>query len=524
MARRESSRRRRRRRAVIRNRIILAVLIVILIALCGTLVYVLMNGNGDGRSQTKDAVENQTGESVGTDGQVQTTDPAEITEPATAGESTNTPVEELPDTFETAPDWGEPDVASTGNTVLDEANVMAAMYDYDGAIELLQGQSDYAAHQEYADAVAGYEAEKAKLVKWSDNTKIPHVFFHSLVVDPTAAFSSYKADEYNQVMTTIDEFCKIIQSMYDKGYVLVGLHDIAEIQIQEDGTEKMVQKEILLPEGKKPFVLSVDDVSYYEYMTGTGFASRLVIGGDGKVTNEMDVYDENGNVTDTYTGSFDVLPILEDFIAVHPDFSYRGAKGIIALTGYNGILGYRTSDISYGPGNTTYPSAHLWDNENIEADKQTAKTVAEAIKAQGWEFASHSWGHYGMQTMEEEHFMRDTDWWEAEVEPLIGETDILIFPLGEDIGSWRAYNDPQQLAVTPTRYAKLKEVGFDYFCNVDGSVEAWVQFGSDYMRQGRRNLDGTRMWEAIQGTDRLSDLFDAAEVFDPLRPTPVPGA
>ena len=83
----------------------------------------------------------------------------------------------------------------------------------------------------------------------------------------------------NQVMTTIDEFCKIIQSMYDKGYVLVGLHDIAEMQIQEDGTEKMVQKEILLPEGKTPFVLSVDDVSYYEYMTGTGFASRLVIGG-----------------------------------------------------------------------------------------------------------------------------------------------------------------------------------------------------------------------------------------------------
>ena len=149
--------------------------------------------------------------------------------------------------------------------------------------------------------------------------------------------------------------------------------------------------------------------------------------------------------------------------------------------------------------------------------------MAEAIKAQGWEFASHSWGHYGMQTMDEEHFMRDTDWWEAEVEPLIGETDILIFPLGEDIGSWRPYNDPQQLAVTPTRYAKLKEVGFDYFCNVDGSVEAWVQFGSDYMRQGRRNLDGTRMWEAIQGTDRLSDLFDAAEVLILLRPTPVPG-
>lgn len=516
MAKRENMRRRRRRRAIIRNRIILAVLIVVLIALCAALVYVLKNRGKDTASPdaaTTEAVSEGMGESNSQGGETE-----QGTEPTT-GVSTTTPVEELPDNFETAPDWGDP--ATTGNAVLDEANRLAAMYDYDAAIELLQGQSDYSSNQDYANAVAGYEEEKGKLVKWADNTKITHVFFHSLVVDPTAAFSSYKADEYNEVMTTIDEFCKMIQSMYDKGYVLVKLHDIAKIQVQEDGTEKMVQKEIMLPPGKTPFVLSVDDVSYYEYMEGTGFANRLVIGGDGMVTNEMDLYDEDGNVTGTVTGSFDVLPILEDFIKVHPDFSYKGAKGIIALTGYNGIFGYRTSDISYGPGNTTYPEAHLWDNPNIEEDKQKAKTIAEAIKNQGWEFASHSWGHPDLQAIPEEHFMRDTDWWEAEVEPLIGETDIIIYPKGADIGSWRPYDDPEQLDITPTRFAKLKEVGFDYFCNVDGSVEYWVQFGSDYMRQGRRNLDGTRLWEAVNGgKDRVSDLFDAKSVIDPLRPEP----
>ena len=43
----------------------------------------------------------------------------------------------------------------------------------------------------------------------------------------------------------------------------------------------------------------------------------------------------------------DVLTILEDFIEAHPDFSYRGARGTIAVTGYNGIFGYRTSDYWY---------------------------------------------------------------------------------------------------------------------------------------------------------------------------------
>ena len=35
-------------------------------------------------------------------------------------------------------------------------------------------------------------------------------------------------------MTTIDEFNKITQSMYEKGYVLVSLHDMATFH--EDGT------------------------------------------------------------------------------------------------------------------------------------------------------------------------------------------------------------------------------------------------------------------------------------------------
>ena len=47
-------------------------------------------------------------------------------------------------------------------------------------------------------------------------------------------------------------------------------------------------------------------------------------------------------------------------------------------------------------------------------------------------------------------------------------------------------------------------------------------FGEDYLRQGRRNLDGYRIYKnAIGEQDNLSDLFDAAEILDPERP-PVP--
>ena len=45
-------------------------------------------------------------------------------------------------------------------------------------------------------------------------------------------------------------------------------------------------------------------------------------------------------------GDYDVVPRMDSFIREHPDFSYHNARGTVALTGYNGVFGYRT-DIDY---------------------------------------------------------------------------------------------------------------------------------------------------------------------------------
>ena len=69
----------------------------------------------------------------------------------------------------------------------------------------------------------------------------------------------------------------------------------------------------------------------------------------------------------------------------------------------------------------------------------------------------------------------------------------------------------------PGKYNYLKSQGFNFFCNVD-STQYWTQITENYVRQGRRNLDGYRMYH---NPELVSDLFDAAEVFDKERPTPV---
>ncbi|MBO4390612.1 MAG: polysaccharide deacetylase [Lachnospiraceae bacterium] len=423
------------------------------------------------------------------------------TEEESASETSQTELASVPTETET-----EEPTTMEGLDILKAAEVQALSYDYDAAIATLQTMKDYESYPAFTEKISEYNDAKIRLVKWADNTQITHVFFHSLIINTDLAFNSIKRDEYNQVMTTADEFNKILEAMYEKGYVLVNIHDIAELVPQDDGTMKMTPKAIYLPKGKIPFVMSQDDVCYYEYMTGHGFASRLVVKPNGRVTTEMDLADGS-----TVTGSYDLIPLLDDFCDKHPDFSYRGARAIIAVTGYNGVFGYRTSEYTYGGG-----GGDGTPNPNIEADRVKVREVADALRATGYEIASHSWGHRDYGKISYEHFVWDADMWEKEVESIVGETDILLYPFGADIDSWKDYPD------TNERYQYLSNLGFHYYCNVDSNV-CWVQIRRGYMRQGRRNLDGTRMYEALVAKDRLSDLFDSKEIFDPARPTPVVG-
>ena len=368
---------------------------------------------------------------------------------------------------------------------LARAGRLAAGYDYDAAIELLTA-SPYADSQEALAAVEEYNAVKSTLVR-ANPRKITHVFFHTLIMDNSKAFDGDDRQKgYNQVMTTKSEFLKILQSMYDRGFVLVRLHDIAYETTLDDGSVGFREGDIMLPPGKQPFVMSQDDVCYYEYMDGDGFAKRVIVGEDGRPTCEMKM--DDGSIS---VGSYDLIPLLddlydeahantnkkyEDFLAERPDFNY-------------------------------------------EQERQDAARVAECLKASGYELASHSWGHRNMGNIDMEDFIADTDKWEDQVETLTGPCDIILFPFGSDIGDWHPYDTSSE------RFQYLHSKGFRYFCNVD-SNKYYVQIGADHMRQGRRNLDGYRMYydlpESGTGNEHLKDLFDVNEVFDRDRPTPVP--
>ena len=109
--------------------------------------------------------------------------------------------------------------------------------------------------------------------------------------------------------------------------------------------------------------------------------------------------------------------------------------------------------------------------------------------------------------------MKDTERFQKYVDPLIGGTDIIIFAHGQDLTSGGDYTADNQ------KFTYLKSKGYNYFCNVD-SAQYFVQIRDNYVRQGRRNLDGYRLWNDVHGTtNKTSDLFDASTVLDPKRTT-----
>ncbi len=433
------------------------------------------------------------------------------------GDSLNAPTPDTPPSIEVNPtpdtnpddDEKDPEPVVIPQEVLDlvaEADFIAAGYDYDKAIAMLEASPQFSQYDILAEKIASYQEEKGKLVEYPTPQDIPHIFFHSLIADVDRAFDG-DSDSYgyNMYMATIDEFKAIMEQMYEKGYVLVSPYDMAHEVTDETGTHFTYGK-IMLPEGKKPFIMSQDDVNYYSYMiasgdgknetpifadtTGDGFAHKIIIGEDGFPTCEY--MDADGNIL---VGDYDLVPVLERFIQEHPDFSYRGARAMLGVTGFEGVLGYRTKP--------SYEAA--LGSEAYAKEVADAKAVVQCLKDHGWLIVSHSYGHppYG----EIDYVDYDSNKWETTVQPIVGDTDIILYPHGSDINDWHNYT------FSNYKFSILYEDGYRYFYGVDARV--WNQLGENYFRGGRQNIDGIRMY---RNPELLEPLFDVETVIDEARP------
>ena len=356
------------------------------------------------------------------------------------------------------------------------------------------------------EAVRNYWSEDQLTQAWGPDQVVEHLFFHPVIAYPQWAFHDCSATQSEKEglddwMVTVDEFKKILDSLYERDYILVRMEDVWSEYTNEAGETRMQRNTLMLPEGKKPLIFSFDDVNYYPYMLEQGFTSKLVVGEDGDIWAQC---------TDPYTGEtfltqdLDATTILDKFVREHPDFSLNGAKGVFSLTGYEGILGYRTqNDIDIAADDPARPAFDAKRAAEIEA----VKPVIARLKETGWTFGSHTWGHIRLANKSMEAIQRDTLRWAEEVGSLVGPTTILFYPHG---GRPDGDNDVTQ---TGPQFQWLQSQGFRIFASV--GIESYSKIKSDISAVicDRLHPDGTTL-RSGKSLERYSQFYDAREIID----------
>lgn len=360
-------------------------------------------------------------------------------------------------------------------TLMAQAEALAAGYDYNAAITLLDSFSgEQSAYPEMLTARSTYVKAQENLIEWRDPSAVPNLSFHALVADPSKAFTdgSY-GKKYNQNFVTTDEFQKILEQLYEKNYVLVGLEDVV-FSTTADGKTTYSANTIYLPDGKKPIMITETMVNYYSYMQESGgFATKLVVDANGKVLAEMAGQAEPGN--------YDLVPILNAFIEEHPDFCYRGARAILAVSGYEGVFGYRT--------------------KNGGEEAEAAMKVVEALRNDGYVIACYSYADINYSKASATEIQADLQKWSAEITPILGNVDVLVYAKATDITDYSG-----------NQYNVLYNAGFRYFIGTGTIASAKVN--GEYFHQRRIMVTGTQM---AHGSTLYSPYFNAMAVLNSTR-------
>lgn len=354
---------------------------------------------------------------------------------------------------------------------------------YDASIAVLNQGLSYTQSERLSAALEKYQAIKqSKEVKLVEYTGIvEHWFTHALIAFPEITVET-NTEYYWKDCITPYEFKHFLQALYDYGFILVDPSICIENPSGDGKTFAWADK-LMLPEGKKPLIMSFDDVVYDSRKMHCGMVDKIIVDENGELASYTKHL--NGEEVISYDNEF--IPIIEQFCKEHPDFSHNGAKGVIALTGFAGVLGYRTNRQS----------------ENRESEIEEAKKVVAVLKEHGWTFASHSYSHTNFANASLEKVQDDTQKWQNEVQNVVGETPVFIWPFGARIPN----EDP--------RIEVLKNAGFKLFCGVGSKNAINWEMKDGTLLMDRRTMDGTALNEY---QEIYKPFLDVAAARDPLRP------
>jgi hypothetical protein len=321
--------------------------------------------------------------------------------------------------------------------------------------------------------------------------QVEHLVIKPLIALPERAFDgdSYARAAYDTMLTT-HEFQAILEQLHVNNYILI---DQSRLLVDEGATFS-----IELPEGKKPLVLVLEGFNYYVSRRATGNCWNLVLDEDNQVSG---LY-HNSNGEAVVERQAEAIGILDSFVEAHPDFSFDGAKGLITLTGYEGVFGYLTDadqqdDRKLALEMHGYPLDEL-DSTSLQQNRQAVTKILDRLRQTGWQFGSSTYGFINIPTASLDLVTNDWQKWQAQVGSLTGPVVTLQYPNGAFLKT----NDP--------RYTYYLEQGIRIFGGLGATPYLIRTGGAAYI--DKVQLSGYSL--SRPDLYQLDRFFDASTVFD----------
>ncbi len=309
---------------------------------------------------------------------------------------------------------------------------------------------------------------------------------------------------------TTDEFSRMLEELYENDFVLVDAETMADMSEDTFITEV----DLTIPVGKKPLIIVLDTFDYnvantYNY----GLCTQLSLDEQDHVCGQYEAPDG----TLVSGRELEAIGILDAFVEAHPDFSYDGAKGVISICGYESVFGYVISedeadDRSQALEIIGRPNV-VFSESDIENNRQIVSEIASVLLDTGWKFASSTYGNINAYEADMDTIIADTEKWMDQIEPLLGDVHIIVYPGGNYIYG------------TDPRAEYLKSNGFRIFFGM--GYNPYHIYGDNYLYYDRtviseynlENNDYTRLFDVTQILDSYVNavtLPDDAEEQEPI--------
>ena len=294
------------------------------------------------------------------------------------------------------------------------------------------------------------------------------VSFSPLISYPKQIFNNRNpnAKDIDNSHITINEFEKILKSLYENNFILISPNDILN------------ENNLNLPQGKKPLLLILNSA---HYSTKNGGVDKLILNNN----NTLSTYTPKRAINDRIHDNNDFITILLNFIDSHPSFAHNNSKALIVINNNNGMFGYKTQRT----------------NATSKYEIKKALEIINYLKSKGFVFAS------GEESLSKNNsfvnFANNIEKWHKEISPIIGETNIF-------------FNNSINNDNIDEKLNLLKQYNYRLIIAIEDPPESLEPIGISYLKSLQVNGNTLR-----NNNDDLAHLFDCEKVYDHInRHTP----